>query len=208
MKIYNNSLAPNPRRLRIFVAEKGLNIPYEEVDIFAGANRTPEFLKKNPAGGVPVLELDDGTCIAESVAIARYLEALHPEPNLFGRDPREAADIEAWSRRMELSIFGPLGRAFQNLSPVFASPVFANRVKQFKDYGAAQLEYAKRQIEWLDGQLKGREFIAGSRYTMADIQALAAFIFGEQVVELKIDPALKELTRWYGAMSARPSTKA
>jgi glutathione S-transferase len=208
MKIYNNSLAPNPRRLRIFVAEKGLSIPYEEVDIFAGANRTPEFLEKNPAGGLPVLELDDGSCIAESVAIARYLEAIHPEPNLFGHNPREAAEIETWSRRMELSVFGPLGRAFQNTSPVFASPVFANRIKQFRDYGAAQLEYAKRQIEWLDGRLKDREFIAGSRYTMADIQALTAFIFAEQMIELKINPAHKELARWYETVSSRPSAKA
>src|SRR5271169_6309348 len=104
MKIYDFTLAPNPRRLRIFVAEKGLKIPYEDIDIFAGKARTPEFLKKNPAGGLPVLELDDGSCIAESVAIARYLEALNPEPNLFGRNPSEAAEIEMWSRRMELNL--------------------------------------------------------------------------------------------------------
>ncbi len=208
MKIYNHPLAPNPRRLRIFVAEKGLKIPYEDVDIFAGQSRTPEFLKKNPAGGLPVLELDDGTCISESVAIARYLEALYPEPNLFGRNPREAADIEMWSRRMELSLFGPLGRAFQNTSPVFASPVFAGRIKQFKDYGAAQLEYAKNQLVWLDGQLKGREFIAGPRYTMADIHALTAIIFGQQMLDLKIDPALKELARWHASVSSRPSANA
>ena len=203
MKIYDATLAPNPRRLRIFVAEKGLNIPYEQVDIFAGKNRTPEFLKKNPAGGLPVLELDDGTCIAESVAIARYLEALNPEPNLFGRNPREQADIEMWSRRMELSLFGPIGRAFQN-----TNPMFANRIKQFQDYGAAQLETAKRQLEWLDGQLASKEFIAGSRYTMADIHALTAIIFGQQTLDLRLDPALKNLTRWHQSVSGRPSAKA
>ncbi|HXW84312.1 MAG TPA: glutathione S-transferase family protein [Candidatus Binataceae bacterium] len=203
MKIYDATLAPNPRRLRIFVAEKGLNIPYEQVDIFAGKNRTPEFLKKNPAGGLPVLELDDGTCIAESVAIARYLEALNPEPNLFGRNPREQADIEMWSRRMELSLFGPIGRAFQNTNPMFAT-----RIKQFQDYGAAQLETAKRQLEWLDGQLASKEFIAGSRYTMADIHALTAIIFGQQTLDLRLDPALKNLTRWHQSVSGRPSAKA
>lgn len=208
MKIYNHSMAPNPRRLRIFVAEKGLKIPYDDIDIFAAKNRTPEFLRKNPAGGLPVLELDDGSCIAESVAIARYLEALHPEPNLFGRDPREAAEIEMWSRRMELNLFGPLGRAFQNTSPVFASTVFAGRVRQFKDYGAAQLEYGQRQLAWLDEQLEGREFIAGSRYTMADIHALTAMIFYQQMFELKIDPALNELTRWHATVSSRPSANA
>jgi len=203
MKIYDATLAPNPRRLRIFVAEKGLNIPNEQVDIFAGKNRTPEFLKKNPAGGLPVLELDDGTCIAESVAIARYLEALNPEPNLFGRNPREQADIEMWSRRMELSLFGPIGRAFQNTNPMFAT-----RIKQFQDYGAAQLETAKRQLEWLDGQLASKEFIAGSRYTMADIHALTAIIFGQQTLDLRLDPALKNLTRWHQSVSGRPSAKA
>jgi len=203
MKIYNHPLAPNPRRLRIFVAEKGLNIPYEDIDIFAGKNRTAEFLEKNPAGGLPVLELDDGGWIAESVAIARYLEALNPEPNLFGRNPREAAEIEMWSRRMELTLFGPFSRAFQNTSPVFAS-----RIKQFKDYGTAQLEYAKQQLRWLDGQLKGREFIAGSRYTMADIHSLTAMIFAQRMLDLKIDPALKELTRWHATVSSRLSAKA
>jgi glutathione S-transferase len=203
MKIYDFTFAPNPRRLRIFVAEKGLKIPYEQIDLMAGKNRTPEFLKKNPAGGLPVLELDDGSCLAESVAIARYLEALNPDPNLFGRNPREAAEIEMWSRRMELSLFGPIGRAFQNTSPMFAT-----RIKQFKDYGAAQLEFAKSQLGWLDGQLKGREFIAGPRYTMADVHATAAIIFGAQTLDLKIDPALKELTRWHTAVSSRPSYNA
>lgn len=203
MKIYDFTGAPNPRRLRIFIAEKGLKIPYEQVDLRSGKNRTPEMLAKNPAGGLPVLELDDGTCIAESVAIARYLEALHPEPNLFGRDAREQAEIEMWSRRIELNLFGPIGRAFQNTSEFFAS-----RIKQFKDYGQAQLEVAKQQLAWLDSQLKGKEFIAGSRYTMADVQALTAILFGMQAVGLEIDPALKELSRWYAAVSSRPSAKA
>ena len=203
MKIYDYTLAPNPRRLRIFVAEKGLKIPYEQVDIFAGANRTPEFLKKNPAGGLPVLELDDGSCIAESVAIARYLEALNPEPNMFGRNPREQAEIEMWSRRMELNLFGLIGRAFQN-----TNPMFANRIKQFPDYGAAQLESGKQQLAWLDAQLAGKDFIAGNRYTMADVNALTAIIFGQQTLDLKLDPALKNLARWHQAVSSRPSANA
>jgi glutathione S-transferase len=176
--------------------------------IFAGKSRTPEFLKKNPAGGLPLLELDDGSCIAESAAIARYLEAMHPEPNLFGRNAREAAEIEMWSRRMELSLFGPFGRAFQSTSPIFASPVFAGRVKQLKDYGAAQLDYANMQLACLNEQLKGREFIAGSHYTMADIQALTAILFAEQMLELKIAPAMKDLSHWFEAVSSRPSARA
>ena len=107
MKIYDFAFAPNPRRLRIFVAEKGLKIPTEQVDIFSGQNRTPEMLAKNPAGGLPVIELDDGTHMAESVAICRYLEGLHPEPNLMGKDIREQSTIEMWNRRVEL---GPVWR--------------------------------------------------------------------------------------------------
>jgi len=150
-----------------------------------------------------VLELDDGRCIAESVAIARYLEALHPQPNLLGRDPREQAEIEMWSRRMELGLFGLIGRAFQN-----TSPIFAGRFKQFQDYGVSQLESAKQQLVWLDSQLKGKEYIAGHRYTMADIHALTAIIFGMQTLDLTLDPALKELVRWHSAVSSRPSANA
>ena len=203
MKIYDFALAPNPLRLRIFVAEKGLKIPYEQVDLLSGKNRSPEMLAKNPAGGLPVLELDDGSCIAESVAIARYLEALHPEPNLFGRDAREQAEIEMWSRRIELRLFGPIGQAFQN-----SHPMFAGRIKQFPDFAAVQRERANQELVWLDSQLKGKNFIAGPRYTMADVQALTAMTFGMQTIDLKIDPALKELSRWHSAVSSRPSAKA
>src|SRR6266851_6070110 len=129
MKIYGFALAPNPRRLRIFLAEKGLKIPSEEVDITQGKNRTPEMLAKNPTGGLPFLELDDGTYLAESVAICRYLEGLHPEPNMMGKNLREQADIEMWNRRIELNLFGAVGRAFQH-----SSPLFAGRLKQIKEY--------------------------------------------------------------------------
>ena len=174
MKIYNHPLAPNPRRVRIFAAEKRLNVSYEDIDIRNGAGRSPEFLRRNPAGGVPVLELDDGTYLAESVAICRYLEGLHPEPNLMGMDTREQAFIEQWNRRMELLLFGPIGRAFQNTSPLLAQ--FVGR--QFRDYGSAQLTAAQTQLEWLDKQLTDREFITVARYTIADITAQVAMDFG------------------------------
>src|SRR5713226_3423593 len=105
MKIYDYKLAPNPRRVRIFLAEKKIIVPLEEIDIMKGVNRQPEFLRKNPLGGIPVLELDDGKCLAESVAICRYFEELHPEPALFGTGAIERATIEMWNRRMELSLF-------------------------------------------------------------------------------------------------------
>src|SRR5262250_2233188 len=119
MKLYNHALAPNPRRVRIFAAEKGMELSLEEVDILAGQSRTPEFLAKNSSGAVPVLELDDGSYLSESVAICRYLEGLHPEPNLLGRDLREQVEIERWNRRMELELFNPIARTAQKTSSIF-----------------------------------------------------------------------------------------
>jgi glutathione S-transferase len=119
LKLYTYAHAPNPRRVRIFAAEKGIALSLEEIDILAGQSRTPEFLGKNSSGAVPVLELDDGSYLSESVAICRYLEGLQPEPNLLGRDLREQAEIERWNRRMELELLGPIGRTFQNTNPIF-----------------------------------------------------------------------------------------
>ena len=203
MKIYNHPLAPNPRRVRVFVAEKGLKIPYEDIDLLNDQQHTPEFLAKNPAGSVPVLELDDGSHLAESVAICRYLEGLHPEPNLFGKDNREQAFVEQWNRRMELNFFAPLGAAFQH-----TSPMFAQRLKQIPEYGAAQLARAEAQMEWIDRQLEDREFMAGSRYTIADITALVATDLGVAMAGLKLNPACKNFVRWHQTVSSRPSAKA
>src|SRR5271168_4908324 len=174
MKIYDFTLAPNPRRLRIFVAEKGLKIPLEQVDIFARDNRKPEMLAKNPAGGLPVLELDDGSHLAESVAICRYLEGLHPEPNLMGKDNHERAVIEMWNRRIELGLFGMLARTFQH-----SSELFKDRLKQIPEYGASQRAAAEQQFKWLDEQIGNKPFIAGNRFTIADITAEVAVDFGE-----------------------------
>ena len=203
MKIYNSSLAPNPRRLRIFVAEKGLKIPTEEVDIFTGKNRTPEMLAKNPAGGLPFIELDDGTHLAESVAICRYLEGLHPEPNLMGKDNREQAFIEMWNRRMELNLFAVAARAFQHTNELFKA-----RIKQFPEYGETQRETVKQQLQWLDAQIGNKPFIAGDRFTIADITALVGVDFAAQAAGVSADPSLKNLARWHKSVSSRPSAQA
>jgi glutathione S-transferase len=203
MKIYEDARAPNPRRLRIFVAEKGLKIPTEQVDIFARKNRTPEMLAKNPAGGLPFVELDDGAHLAESVAICRYLEGLHPEPNLMGKDNREQAFIEMWNRRMELNVFAPVARAFQHTSEIF-KPI----LKQFPEYGETQREITRQQLQWLDAQIGNKPFIAGDRFTIADITALVAVDFGAQLAGVTMDPSLKNLARWHQSVSSRPSAKA
>jgi glutathione S-transferase len=203
MKLYNHSLAPNPRRVRIFAAEKGINLTLEEVDILAGQSRTPEFLAKNSSGGVPVLELDDGSHLSESVAICRYLEGLHPEPNLLGRDLREQADIERWNRRMELELFAAIGRTVQN-----TSPIFQGRFKQFPEYGEAQRAVVYQRLERMDRELNGRHFVAGDRFTIADITALVAIDIGGRLADIKIAPELAHLTRWHNAVSKRPSANA
>jgi glutathione S-transferase len=203
MKLYNHSLAPNPRRVRIFAAEKGINLMLQEVDILAGQSRTPEFLAKNSSGGVPVLELDDGSHLSESVAICRYLEGLHPEPNLLGRGLHEQADIERWNRRMELELFTPIGRTFQN-----TSPIFQGRFKQFPEYGETQRALVYQRLERMNRELNGRHFVAGDRFTIADITALVAIDIGGRLADIKIARELTHLTRWHDAVSERPSATA
>jgi len=203
VKLYNHVLAPNPRRVRIFAAEKKIELSLEEVDILAGQSRTPEFLAKNSSGGVPVLELDDGSYLSESVAICRYLEGLQPEPNLLGRDLREQAEIERWNRRMELELFAAIGRTVQN-----TSPIFQGRFKQFPDYGEAQRAVVHQRLERMDRELNGHQFVASDRFTIADITALVAIDIGSRLAEIKIPPELAHLTRWHQAVSSRPSAKA
>jgi glutathione S-transferase len=203
LKLYNYAQAPNPRRVRIFAAKKGIELSLEEVDILAGQNRTPEFLAKNSSGAVPVLELDDGSCLSESVAICRYLEGLQPEPNLLGRDLREQAEIERWNRRMELELLGPIGRTFQN-----TNPIFQRRINQFPEYGEAQRAAVYQRLERLDRELDGHEYITGERFTIADITAVVAIDFGGRLAGIQVAPSLANLTRWHEAVSKRGSAKA
>ena len=203
MKLYNYSLAPNPRRVRIFAAEKNIELSLEDVDILAGQSRTPGFLAKNSSGGLPALELDDGSYLSESVAICRYLEGLHPEPNLLGRDLREQAEIERWNRRMELELFAAIGRTVQN-----TSSIFQGRFKQFPDYGEAQRAVVHQRLERMDRELNGQQFVAGGRFTIADITALVAIDIGGRLADIKIAPELTHLSRWHQAVSSRPSAKA
>jgi glutathione S-transferase len=202
LKLYNHAVAPNPRRVRIFAAEKGIELALEEVDVLAGQSRTPEFLAKNSSGGVPVLELEDGSYLSESVAICRYLEGLHPEPNLLGRDLREQAEIERWNRRMELELFAAIGRTIQN-----TSPIFQGRFKQFPDYGEAQRATVNQRLERMNRELR-HQFVAGDRLTIADITALVAIDIGMRLADIKIARELAHLSRWHETLSARPSAKA
>jgi len=203
MKLYDFALFPNPRRTRIFIAEKALQIPIEQVDALTGANRTPEFLKKNPSGGLPVLELDDGSYLAESVAICRYLEGLHPNPNLMGRDSREQAFIEQWNRRMELELFAVVARFFLN-----TGTFFKGRLHQVPEYGEVQRANAVQRLKRMDTELAGREFIAADRYTIADITALVGIDLFCGYGGQPFPGELPNLKRWHESVSTRPSAKA
>ena len=202
MKIYDSKTAPNPRRVRIFVAEKGIQIPYEEVDLVKAVNRGEEFRKKNPSGGVPVLELDDGTCISETVAICRYLEELHPTPPLMGVDAKDRALVEMWQRRMELELLIPIADAFR-----LRHEFFKGKIRQLPEYAEVQKQNAEDRLKRLNNELANRQFIAGDRYTIADITALCAIDFG-RVSKIAIQPDQTHLARWYAEVSARASAKA
>ena len=203
MKIYDFTQAPNPRRVRVFLAEKGIsNIPFVQVNLATADNRKPEFLKINPMGTLPVLELDDGTHIAESVAICRYFEELKPEPRLMGVDAKDKAVVEMWNRRMEFEILMMTAGAFRN-----TSDFFKGRIPQVKEYGEICRNAALKRMEWLDTVLADREFIAGPRYTIADITALIGIDFG-RTTGIKIQENQKNLARWHMVVSSRPSAKA
>lgn len=203
MKLHDAATAPNPRRVRIFIAEKGLDVPCEQVDIMNAVNRGEEFRKNvNPMGTLPVLELDDGTCIAETGAICRYFEEVHPDPPLLGVDAKDKAVVEMWNRRMELELFQPATLAFQQ-----QHEFFKGRVPQVPEYATVSKAKAEKTLAWLDGVLADRAYIAGERFTVADIVALCAVDFG-RVSKIKLQPDQKHLARWHERVSARPSAKA
>lgn len=192
----------HPRRVRIFMAEKGLSIERREVDAAGGANAMPDFLRLNPLGKLPVLELDDGSSIAESLAICRYLEALHPNPPLMGRTPQAAAHIEMWTLRMDHELSQPIALAF-----VHSSDFYRGRVEQVPEVANWARNRAHQTMAWLDGELAGRSHIAGEDYTLADIVAQCACLLGK-AVGLRIPPEMTQLSRWFAQVSARPTARA
>jgi glutathione S-transferase len=201
--LFYDAAAPNPRRVRIFLAEKGLDLPRRTVDLPAGEGRTPEFLKLNALGEVPVLELDDGEVLTESIAICRYLEELHPEKPLFGRDARERARVEMWSRRAEIHLLGPVGNVARH-----TFEFFRQSVKQIPAFAESQREEALRRFEWADGELAdGREFLAGDAFSVADITGMTASMVAE-FTGTPIPDGLDHLSGWDRRMRARPSWTA
>jgi glutathione S-transferase len=202
MKLYN-APAPNPRRVRIFLAEKRIDIPRVEVDLPAGENRNAAFRALNSLGQVPVLELNDGGVITESLAICRYLEELHPDPSLFGDNPRDRARIDMWERRMSNEIYIRIGNVAQHTLPFFAT-----RRVQVAAFGEAERQVVPEKWAWLDAELAdGRRFIAGDGFSMADITGMAASLLGE-FLKIEIPPALNNVRGWDERVRARASWSA
>ncbi len=203
MKLYGApNPAPNPRRVRIFLAEKGIDLAETPVDMMARAHKSEAFLGMNPAGQLPVLELDDGRTLAESVSICRYLEALHTAPPLFGHDAYSVAEIDMWIRRVEFLVTSPVGMFWRH-----AHPFTAALIEQHKAFGESNRENSRRAMQWLDRQFDGRSYVAGAAFSMADICALTTVDFARFV---GLDPleGLAHLTAWHARVSERPSAGA
>ena len=205
LKIYEDRQAPNPRRVRIFLAEKGIDMRYEQVDFMAAEHKTNDFKHKNPLQELPVLELEDGSHLSETVAICRYFEGLYPDPPLFGLpgDAMDLARTDMWQRRMEFKILAPIATAFRHLHP--AMEPF--QVPQLTEWGKANTETALSMLDWLDSELENRPYIAGVRFSIADITAMVAIDFA-RVARIKPLEERNHLSQWYSAVSARDSSKA
>jgi glutathione S-transferase len=203
MKFYN-SIGPNPHVVRMFMAEKGIKLPMVEIDLMKGDNRKEPYLGKNPHGQMPALELDDGTTVCEITAICEYLEDTHPNPPLIGTTPKEKAETRMWTRRVDLNICEPMANGFRYSQGL---PLFKDRMVTVPEAADGLKKIARNRIEWLEAQMAGREYLAGNRFTLADILLYAFFDFGGQVGQ-PLDPANTNLAAWFARVKARPSATA
>lgn len=203
MKLYDGGRAPNPRRVRVFLKEKGIAVPTEQVDLGAMQHLSERYKAVNPLQRVPALELDDGTIITESIAICRYFEALHPEPALFGRGAVEIATIEMWQRRIELHLMLGIAHIFRHLHPGMKE----FEVPQVAAWGEANKPRVMDFLALLDRELAGRRFAAGDAYSVADITGLIAVDF-LRAAKLPLPADMTHVARWHAELSARPSASA
>jgi glutathione S-transferase len=203
MRVYD-SFGPNPRALRMFLMEKQLEFPSESLDILAGENRAAPYTAKNPGGQVPALELDDGRVLGETVAIFEYLEEKNPKPPLIGSTAEERAETRMWTRRIELNITEYIYNGFRFAEGL---EVFRTRLPVIPEGAAGLKAAAQKRLAWLDGLMEGRTFIAGDRFTIADIVLYCGIDFGGSVGQ-PLDPACGRVTRWMARVAERPSAKA
>ena len=203
MKLYDGGRAPNPRRVTVFLAEKGIEVEKVPVDMGQLGHKSEEVTRLNPLQRLPVLVLDDGTALSESVAICRYFEELHPEPPLMGTDARDKAIVEMWNRRLELIFLGAVASAFRHTHPAMREW----EKPQLAEWGEINRPKALAFLELLDKELADREFIAGDRFTIADITGMIGFDFMKPA-RIERPEHLTNVMRWYKAVSSRPSAKA
>jgi len=203
MKLFDGGRAPNPRRVRVFLAEKGISVPLVPVDMGALEHRQAAISSRNPLRRLPVLELDDGTIVTESVAICRYFEELYPEPALFGQGAVGEALVEMWQRRVELNLFNAVAAAFRHLHPAMKDW----EVPQIPQWGEANKPKAAEFLRFLDSELADREFVAGDTYSIADITGLIAIDFMKPA-RIEVPADCVHVQRWYEAVSSRPSASA
>ncbi|WP_422370491.1 glutathione S-transferase [Hoeflea sp.] len=202
MKLYDGGRAPNPRRVTVFLAEKGIEIERVPVDMGQFGHKSDEVTSLNPLQRLPVLVLDDGTALSESVAICRYFEELHPDPPLLGIDARDRAIVEMWNRRVELHLLFSVAAAFRHLHPAMKEW----EVPQVPEWGEANKPKAAAFLDLLDQELADREFVAGDRFTIADITAMISMDFMKPA-RIEKPAHLENVMRWYEAVSARPSAR-
>ena len=203
MMLYDGGRAPNPRRVRVFLAEKGIGVPTQQVDLGALAQKSAAFTAINPLQRVPALVLDDGAIITESIAICRYFELLHPNPPLFGIEPKDVATIEMWQRRMELQLLLQVGHVFRNTHPAMKEM----EVPQVPAWAEANKPRVMEFLELLDKELKDRPFAAGDRFSVADITGMIGIDFMKPA-KLEVPASLTNVKRWHAEVSTRPSAKA
>ena len=210
MKLYDFKMAPNPQRVNMFLAEKGIEIPTVEINTRERAQFSESYMAVNAVSQVPVLELDDGTCIAETMAICRYIEELHPEPPLFGSDAREKALIEMWSRRAEFMGYLNAADMLRNSSPAFEDRGLSGvpgGVPQIAELVERGRNAMGRFFDHFDQRLGESAFVAGDAFSVADITTFVTIRFASRV-EVEIPAAANNLNRWYGEINSRPSTAA
>ena len=200
MKLYT-SMGPNPRFVQMFIAEKGLNIEEQAVDLMSGENRQDAYLAKNPAGQIPALELDNGTIISETTAICEYIEETSPTTPLVGTTAEERAETRMWTRRIDLKICEPLGTGFRSAE---GAPIFQDRMRLVPEGADSLKAIAQDGVTWLNEQLEGKEFIAGDRLTMADLKLFCFLDFGNSVGQ-PLDPENANVLAWYERIKQRPS---
>ncbi|RUX44988.1 glutathione S-transferase [Mesorhizobium sp. M4A.F.Ca.ET.050.02.1.1] len=203
MKLFDGGRAPNPRRVRVFLAEKGIEVPLVPIDMGALEHKTQAVSSRNPLQRLPVIELDDGTIITESVAICRYFEELYPEPPLFGQGALGKARVEMWQRRMELNLLSCVAQAFRHTHPAMKEW----EIPQIPEWGEANKPKAVEFLKLLDDELAGREFAAGDAYSIADITGLIAIDFMKPA-RIRVPEECTNVLRWHAAISSRPSAAA